>query len=113
LESHKFQEGIVKLWVKGSTNQEPGSARSQSERAVIAAGVFLVQAIIAFYTWVAGLGWSGITYTVAVFQSLLALGVIVLLALIVRRPLWLFLVPLLSLALSVALGMMAPAEPWQ
>jgi hypothetical protein len=32
------------------------------------------------------------------------LGVIVLLALIVRRPLWLFLVPLLSLALSVALA---------
>jgi uncharacterized membrane protein len=101
--------------VSKRSNQEPAAARSpqnvQIERGVLTVGACVVQAIIAFYTWVAGLGWSGITYTVAVSQSLLAFGVIILLAAIIRRPWLLFLVPLLSLALTVALEMRAPAQP--
>jgi hypothetical protein len=92
------------------SNQEPAAARSpretQIERGVIVVGVCVVQALVAFYTFVAGLGWTGVTYTVAVSQSVLAFGVIAALAAIVRRPSLLFLVPLVSLALSVALGLL-------
>ena len=73
---------------------------------VIAAGVFLGAGndrVLHDGGW-SGLG--GITYTVAVYQSGLALGVIVVLAFIIRRPWLLFLVPLLSAVLSIALGVL-------
>ena len=94
----------MKLRVKVSTNQEQSTARSRMERVVIAVGACIAQAIVALYTLVAGSGWSGITYTVAVSQAGLALVVIVGLAFIIRRPWLLFLVPLLCTVLSIALG---------
>lgn len=61
----------------------------------------LAQLVVAWFTLVLGLGWSGVPYLVAVAQALVAFGVIAWL--LVRRRRLAALVPIASAALTVAL----------
>ncbi len=87
----------------GAQPNEAGVRGRRARRALIALGILavLAQMVVAWFTVVLGLGWSGATYLVAVAQALLAFGVIAWL--LVRRRRLAALVPIASAALTVAL----------
>lgn len=82
---------------------EAGSRGNHGRRTLIALGIVaaLAQIVVAWFTVVLGLGWSGPTYLIAVAQAFVAFVVIAWL--LVRRRRLAALVPIASAALTVSL----------
>jgi hypothetical protein len=90
-----------------STSDAPAAGRlpaTWTQRLGWAASASVLQFLVMYQTALMGLGWSGATYTIATRQSVAAFGVLVLIAVLARRPRWALIVPLLSAALTVALA---------
>jgi len=90
-------------WPETRDPGHTGEPEPRTRRTLVALGILavLAQLVVAWFTVVLGLGWSGATYLVAVVQAFVAFGLIAWL--LVRRRRLAALVPIASAALTVAL----------